>query len=223
MPPLLRTFKINSESVTIFGRLCNVVFGSTKITSRSKAAVLIYRPSNNNVLQFLTRAAALSTPDNLLHWKLECLRMDPGCSHACQSLTSPGFGDSPLRTVQSTNHGSKYLNLKIYLEKKINFQCNPGTFHTKLKKYKEIEILPRVSGFFPKSESWSTQMCLFLSSVQEGGGLTTLTRPPLHLLFCSILDYLYHSYKKTNKKKRGKKKKTKSLRPEEWFRVLKRV
>lgn len=67
---------------------------------------------------------------------------------------------------------------------------------------------------FPKSESWSTQVHLYLPSMQERGGLTTLTRPPIHLLFCSILNYLDHSYFK---------KKMKSLKPKESFRVLKRV
>lgn len=122
-----------------------MVFGSTKITSRSKAAVLSSHTSNNNVLQFLTPAAAFSTPDNLLHWKLKCLCVYPDCSYACQSPTSPGFRDSPLRTVQPANGGSKYLNLKIYLEKKNQFSMQPRTFHTKLKKYKET--LPGVSGF----------------------------------------------------------------------------
>lgn len=197
-----------------------MVFGSTKITSRSKAAVLISRPSNNNVLQFLTRAAALSTPDNLLRWKLECLRTDPGCSHAYQSLTSPGFGDSPLRTVQSTNHGSKYLNLKIYLEKKINFQCNPETFHTKLKKYKEIEILPGVSGFFP-SQSPGAHKCVYFFHLCRKGEAWPLW-PGLPFISCfAPFSIIWTIHTKNKQKKRGGG--TKSLRPEEWFRVLKRV
>lgn len=122
-----------------------------------------------------------------------------------------GFATENRAISQPRFKISEFENL--LRKKKINFQCNPGTFHTKLKKYKEIEIPPGVSGIsqvrvLEHTGASASSICAGTGRPDHSGQPS----PPSPILLHSQLFGPFIL-----------KKKMKSLKPKESFRVLKRV